>query len=539
MSAIVGIDRFGSGTQPADNGFYRTGEVIAGRYVVRELIGVGPLGMVYRTENRQSGGVVALRVIWPDLLTDDASRGRFLRECIRARTVQNRYVAALYEAFIDDSNGQTVCVLAVKHLGGPTLASRVARRLQAGVPLLALEAQPIVSQIGVGLSAIHQAGLVHGNLRPSSIYFAGDEIRISDLGVASALPAEIVALAEQHAGQAGGRSPEAAAGRRSSPASDVYAFAHLTGQMLGLLSPRSHDEVPVPRSVRAVLTRALSPNPRDRYADVDTFAGALVTAFERVDQRSVLGLRAVAPPTGETTPKIRTFRTSRSEPAEGSETPAMGFGGGGAAFARRDRSEMIIGALETRSKPAATRRAGAPASVVIDQNAMYSETPATLPPISHPAPVLPPIVSAIASSIVAPFVAPLVPPTPEELAKQPPIPLRNVRRPGHPHPVPHPSTSLGRAAQAPAPQSLTRTATVPRAAAITPSSLLRARTVARVPLALVLSLTIAATSLAAAVVRNIVTGKFEERIAEERIAKAELLRRFPRRAAPPPAPQEE
>jgi serine/threonine protein kinase len=513
VSAIVGIDRLGSGTRPADNGFYRSGEVIAGRYIVRELIGVGPLGMVYRTENRQSGGVVALRVIWPDLLTDDASRGRFLRECIRARTVQHRYVAPLYEAFIDDSSGQAVCVLAVKHLGGPTLASRVARRLQAGVPLLALEAQPIVSQIGVGLSAIHQAGLVHGNLRATSVYFAGDEIRISDLGVASALPAEIVALAEQHAGKASGRSPEAAAGRRSSPASDVYAFAHLTAQMLGLLSPRSRDEVPVPRSVRAVLTRALSPNPRDRYADVDTFAGALVTAFERVDQRSALGLRAVAPPTGETTPKIRAFRP--------------------------DRSEMITGALEARSRPSAGngRRAGAPASVVIDQNAMYSETPATLPPISHPAPVVPPIVSAIASSIVAPFVAPLLPPTPEELARQPPIPLRNVRRPGHPHPVPHPSTSLGHVAHAPQPQAqpLTRTATVPRAAVVTPASLLRSRTVARVPLALVLSLTIAATSLAAAVVRNIVTGKFEERIAEERIAKAELLRRSARPTPSPPA----
>lgn len=526
MSANVGIDRFGSGTRPADNGFYRTGEVIAGRYIVRELIGVGPLGMVYRTENRQSGGVVALRVIWPELLTDDASRGRFLRECIRARTVQNRYVAALYEAFIDDSSGQTVCVLAVKHLGGPTLASRVARRLQAGVPLLALEAQPIVSRIGVGLSAIHQAGLVHGNLRPSSIYFAGDEIRISDLGVASALPAEIVALAEQHAGQASGRSPEAAAGRRSSPASDVYAFAHLTGQMLGVLSPRANDDVPVPRSVRAVLTRALSANPRDRYADVDTFAGALVTAFERVDQRSAVGLRAVAP--GETTPKIRTFRASRSEPSQGAEP---------ASFPRRG-SESVAGALETRSKPASSRRA-APASVVVDQNAMYSETPATLPPISHPAPIVPPIVSAIASSIVAPFVAPLVPPTPEELARQPPIPLRNVRRPGPPHPVPHPSTSLSRAAHAPAPQSLIRTATVPRAAAVTPASLLRTRTVARVPLALVLSLTIAATSLAAAVVRNVVTGKFEERIAEERIAKAELLRRSPRRFAPPSIPQDE
>ncbi len=335
MSAIVGIDRLGSGTQPADNGLYRSGEVIAGRYIVRELIGVGPLGMVYRTENRQSGGVVALRVVWPDLLTDDASRGRFLKDCIRARTVQNRYVAPLYEAFIDESGGQVVCVLAVKHLGGPTLASRVARRLQAGVPLLALEAQPIVSQIGVGLSAIHQAGLVHGNLRPGSIYFSGDEIRISDLGVASALPAEIVALAEAHAGRGGGRSPEAAAGRRSSPPSDVYAFARLTAQMLGMLSPRSRDDVPVPTSVRAVLQRAMSQNPRDRYSDVDTFAGALVTAFERADQRTAVGLRAVAPSTGETTPKIRTFRP--------------------------DRSEMVTGALETR--PRGQRERGAPHEV--------------------------------------------------------------------------------------------------------------------------------------------------------------------------------
>src|SRR5581483_5864266 len=148
--------------------------------------------------------------------------------------------------------------------------------------------------------------------------------------------------------------------------------------------------------------------------------------------------------------------------------------GGGAAFVRRDRSEMITGALETRTKPgtSTSRRTGSPATVVVDQNAMYAETPATLPPISHPAPIVPPIVSAIASSIVAPFVAPLVPPTAEELARQPPIPLRNVRRPGHPHPVPHPATSIGRAANGsqPQPQPLTRTATVPRAAVVTPAS---------------------------------------------------------------------
>jgi serine/threonine protein kinase len=481
VSAIVGIDRSVTGARPADSGFYRAGEVIAGRYIVRELIGAGPLGVVYRTENRQSGGVVALRVVWPDLLTDDAARGRFLKESIRARTVQNRYVAPLYEAFIDEVGDQVVCVLAVKHLGGPTLASRVARRLEHRVPLLALEAQPIVSQIGVGLSAIHSAGLVHGNLRAASVYFAGEDIRIADLGLASALPAEIVALAEKHAGKGGGRAPEAAAGRRSSPASDVYAFAVMTAQMLGLLSPRSRDEVPVPRSVRIVLRRALSQSPRDRYADVDTFAGALVTAFERVDQRIAVGLRAVAP-AGDVTPKIRTFRA--------------------------DRSDVVTGALEIRPAPGAATAGAARPSVVVDSNALYSQTPATLPPIP----------------------------------RQPPAPPRNVRRPGPPHPVPHPppAPARRRAPDLPAGPS------VPAAAATGPAVrpthatarvTTRGRAQARVPVALVLTLMIAATSLAAGVVHNVVAGRLEERIAENRVAKADLLRHAARRA--PAAPLRE
>jgi eukaryotic-like serine/threonine-protein kinase len=488
VSAIVGIDRPFTGALPADNGFYRAGDLVAGRYLVRELIGAGPLGMVYRTENRHSGGLVVLRVVWPDLLTDDASRARFLKETIRARSVQNRYVAPLYEAFIDEVAGQVVCVLAVKHLGGPTLASRVARRLEHGVPLLALEAQPIVSQIGVGLSAIHRAGLVHGNLRPDSIYFAAEEIRIADLGLASALPAEIVALAEAHAGKAGGRAPEAAAGLRSSPASDVYAFAVLTAQMLGLLSPRAREEVPVPRAVRVVLRRALSPNPRDRYAEVDTFAGALVTAFERADQRSVVGLRAVSPP-GDVTPRIQRFRP--------------------------DRSELVAGALDPQPAPGviatrATPVRGSAVSAEVDANALYPRTPATLPPLDR------------SDSFW-------------DLrggagVRQPPIPLRNLRRAGPPHPVPHPPMSLRRAPlhTPPAPLSPSSYGEAPFVAppSSVPVSGIRAaaRVAPRVPLALVLGLMLAGTGLAAAVVRNVVVGHFEERMAEARISKAELLR---------------
>jgi hypothetical protein len=466
VSAIFStIDRAASTAPSTEHGFYRPGDLVAGRYVVRELIGSGPLGLVYRAENHSSGAVVALRAIWPDIIPDDAARGRFLKETIRARSVQNRYVAPLFEAFIDEVAGQVVCLLAVKHLAGPTLASRVARRLRHGVPLLAVEAQPIVSQIGVGLSAIHRASLVHGNLRAASVYLMGDEIRIGDLGVASALPPGIVALAETHAGRGGGRAPEASSGRTCSPSSDVYAFAVLTAQMLGLLSARSRDEVPVPPSVRAVLRRALSQSPRDRYPDVDTFAGALVTAFERVDQRAAIGLRAVAP-----------ARDGTSE-ARGSQS---------------DHSAVIAGALDIPPSgptivPRVPRRGPrADASVVIDPEAFDSRTPVTLPPL--PRPMAKPAARVAARQ------------TAERLSEPTTEGPTTVRRVGPP-----------------AAAAASRAVHPPRG---------RERTDARVPIAMVVSLIIAATSLSAGIVRNVVAGRFEEEMAEARVVKAEMLRRI-------------
>ena len=89
MSAIVGIDRLGSGTRPADNGFYRSGEVICWT-VHRARADRGRAarhGLPDREPAiRRRGGVAGDLA---ELLTDDASRGRFLRECIRARTVQH------------------------------------------------------------------------------------------------------------------------------------------------------------------------------------------------------------------------------------------------------------------------------------------------------------------------------------------------------------------------------------------------------------------------------------------------------------------
>ena len=199
----------------------------------------------------------------------------------------------------------------------------------------------------------------------------------------------------------------------------------------------------------------------------------------------------------------------------------------------------MTGALEATprasadARPVAARAAGA--SVVINPHALYSKTPATLPPLATSEP------------------------------RAAPIPLRNLRRTAQPHPVPYPAGAPWRVAAARPPRTRalrgpgasTRLAPMPGAltgpmpGALTPpmpgaltappspvplSGIRALRVAPRVPFALVLVLMLAATGLGAAVVRNIVVGNFEERMAEERIAKAELLRHATEGDALPPLP---
>jgi hypothetical protein len=511
--------------------FYRPGDVVVGRYHVLETIGAGPLGVVYRAENRVNGVAVALRVIWPDLLPDDAARGRFLKLTTRARSVSNRYIVPLVEVLIDEVGGQAVCVMAVKHVAGPTLASRLARRLRHGVPLLAVEAQPIVSQIGVGLSAIHARGLAHGNLHLGNVFLVGEEARLSDLGVASALPPSTVAMAERHAGRSRHRAPEVAAGRACSPSGDVYALAVLTGQMLGLFVKKSvRVDAPVPSSVRAVLRKALSPSPADRYADVDSFAGALVTAFERADQRAAIGLRAVE--AGE---------EKRDAAAAGNyQAPVAGA------------LEISPGAMRAMRH----RRGAVAASVVVDEDAFAlrdgadARTPVTAPPLppAEAAQVPTPEPAAASARVpTAPFApvrvptAPFAPvrvPTAPFVAGRLPVPFHSpVAAAFHQPPstaVPLPGLPPARLpAVPPAPSSGRRGATADaRRPELTRDTAVQLRN-ARVPAPLLVVLATSAAFLGGSIVRNLIVAHHEEQVARARVEKAEMLRRAMKPPAPP------
>lgn len=340
---------------PAAQSLYEAGDRIVGRYLVRERVGAGPLGVVWHGEDAVTGVAVAIRAIWPELTADDAVRGRFAAASTAARNIASKYVVGVSDVLIDVVRGAPVCVVIGALNRRRTLASRLEERLRNSEPMLAVEAQPIVSQLGVGLSAIHRAGLVHGNLKARNVFMADDELQIADVGVAAALPPDQVAQAQAALGRDTGRAPEAVAGGPWGRAGDIYSFGVLVGQMLGMFPPNQDYEVP--SAIADVVWRALAENPRERYADVDAFASALLTTFERGERQAGVGLRAIGPSPGR------------------HESPALGSGG--------EDFAAVTGALdgasrerELRAQPILSRRAPS----VLVEAAGDSLTPVTLPP---------------------------------------------------------------------------------------------------------------------------------------------------------------
>ena len=256
---------------------------------VRELLGQGSSGEVYRALDRRLEREVALKLRYPEAGSDETSTLRFLDEARRLARVRHANVVAVYGAEIHDGRvgiwTDLVC--------GKTIEERLA---QDG-PLGADEAILIGLDLSRALAAVHAAGLVHGDIKAANVMRAeGGRIVLMDFGSVSE---------RLHA--AGRRGPPAAFGTPAamapelferhppSPASDLYALGVLLYRLTSGRYPvpasavdelkekhRRGERVPL-RDVRSdlpvafvqVVERALDPDPEARYAS----AGAMETAL--------------------------------------------------------------------------------------------------------------------------------------------------------------------------------------------------------------------------------------------------------------------
>ena len=225
------------------------GAVLANRYLIEAVIGSGGLGIVYRARDRVLGEAVALKVLRPDMLTDEALGVTRLAEELRvARRISHRNIVRVHD--IGEADGITF--LTMEYVDGASLATVIETRgaLAAGAVL------SIARQLVRALAVMHAEGVVHGDLKPANLLLGPSGVlKVSDFGVSTLVRhasryANTVDMSRREtvghlAGAVVGTpeymAPEQLIGAPPSPASDIYAAGVVLHECLAGSTPFTAD----------------------------------------------------------------------------------------------------------------------------------------------------------------------------------------------------------------------------------------------------------------------------------------------------------
>lgn len=284
------------------------GRVLDGRYELRELIGEGTFGRIYRGYDRRLKRIVAVKVIKPWWAEDPHWVERFEREAQLLARVSDPGIVQIFDVGHSNSNLYYVAELVV----GESLADRLRRG-----PLDAAHATSVAEQLCRALASAHAQGVVHRDVKPANVLFGpGDRVKVGDFGVAQLVEGSTGGGGATAVGTPLYMAPEQARGERTSAASDVYGVGVVLYEMLAgrppftgeaavdvavrhLQDPPPPLPAEVPRALAEVVERALAKDPAERYPDGGAMAQALGAARDGSAPTTVQ--RAAAGSDAETT----------------------------------------------------------------------------------------------------------------------------------------------------------------------------------------------------------------------------------------------
>ena len=258
------------------------GDVLADRYRVESVLGVGGMASVFLATDLRLDRQVAVKVLAANLAADEQFAERFNREAGAMAGISHPNVVAVYDVEQGDPTTGREPFYVMEYCDGGSLADR----LRVTGRMAPADLVPIVAAVSDGLTELHGHGLVHRDIKPANILFAGDRPKLADFGVARTEERDgrdPLTLPGTTLGTLPYLAPELAAGGPPSVASDVYALGVTTVQSLtgqypqglsgGAAVTGSGGGAPLPVSAAAPdlgarfdapLGRALDQDPADR-----------------------------------------------------------------------------------------------------------------------------------------------------------------------------------------------------------------------------------------------------------------------------------
>ena len=221
---------------------FRDGSTV-GPYEIRERVGVGGMGEVYRAIDSRLNRTVAIKVIPAAAAGDPARRERFRREARTISSLNHPHICTIYDVGQHDG----VDYLVMEYLEGETLAARLDRCRDHPLPLK--EALRYAIEIADALDQAHRHGVVHRDVKPANIMLTAGGAKLLDFGlakpcltgVASAASGDLSPLTDDPVsltsegtlvGTLAYMAPEQLEGREADPASDLFAFGAVLFEMI-------------------------------------------------------------------------------------------------------------------------------------------------------------------------------------------------------------------------------------------------------------------------------------------------------------------
>jgi len=304
---------------------------VISHYRLAEELGRGGMGTVYKAFDTTLDRTVVLKLLSPELLAQEASRKRFLREARLASALDHPNICTIYETAEADRE----CFIAMQYIEGRTL-----KRVIAGKPLSIDSLLAIALQVADAIAAAHGRGIVHRDIKSGNIIITPrGQAKVLDFGLAKlvnekgqAVDADLQADELTRIGSPIGTpsymSPEQARGERADHRSDIYSFGVVLYEMAaGRLPFRASSTVDMmhavihetpkpltelnpdlPPALSALVERAMSKDAGDRYQSMQR----LIDDLQAISH----SLRPSSPgvPDGITVPYVMPSRPAASNP---------------------------------------------------------------------------------------------------------------------------------------------------------------------------------------------------------------------------------
>ena len=259
---------------------------IDGRYIVEARVAEGGMGRVYRARHVTLGKVFALKVIAPTFAEDEVARARFNQEAKLASAITHPNIVSIVDFGEDPVVGAYMVMELVE--GEPLIDDNAP-------PLAIRRALELLAQIADVLAHIHNAGIVHGDVKTDNIMLVTESdgarrrqsVKLLDFGLAQRMGTQ----SKQVDGTPQYVSPERIAGGPASFSADIYALGVLGfrllagrypfgGEVMELLMAHVNDPPPsisdvrgerVDPAIETLIQRALAKDPADRHPSAAAF----------------------------------------------------------------------------------------------------------------------------------------------------------------------------------------------------------------------------------------------------------------------------